>query len=468
MGCSQTLARARLVLFGAMLAAVCALRATADEQNFKPVVDDVAVTLTFDWPALRIGTAEYEEGPTGVTVFLFPHRALAAIDVRGGAPGTVNSDYLRLGYDVPELDAVVFAGGSWYGLETVTAVATALKDDGIRNGDLSTDNVALTTGSIIYDLGARRLNEIYPDKRIAQAAYRGARSGIFPLGAYGAGRFARTGAYFGCNAYSGEGGAYRKLGPIRIAAFAVVNALGVVTTRDGSIAACYRDPDWPKDVRVSDLMRHVPLRGWRALPTNADKRNTTISLVVTNERLSPDELKRLAVQVHTSMARAVQPFSTEDDGDVLYAVSTEEVSGKGALTSPDLGVVASELMWDAILASVPSQPALPKGVPRFAVTPDELQKDTGTYDFSPFVSVRVSTEGGKLFAEATGARDAYSITRKRRTELVPIGPRKFDVPGRYPLVLSFDQSGQLIVNPGHWAQFGKRRSERVSPPARRQ
>ena len=71
--------------------------------------------LVFDFDSILIGTAEYEEGPTGTTVFAFPKKAAVAIDVRGGGPGTTGSDILRLGYETPFVDAIVFAGGSEYG-----------------------------------------------------------------------------------------------------------------------------------------------------------------------------------------------------------------------------------------------------------------------------------------------------------------------------------------------------------------
>lgn len=442
-------------------AALLPARAGAGGQaDLVPVINAGDKLLKFDWPDVQIGTAEYEAGPTGVTVFYFPRRALGAVDVRGGAPGTVNSDYLRLGYDDPELDAVVFAGGSWYGLEAVTAVATALKDDGLRNGALFPNpNIALSTGSIIYDLGQRRLNEIYPDKRLAQAAFRAARPGVFPLGAQGAGRFAVTGSYFGCNAYSGEGGAFRQIGNLKIAAFTVVNAYGVVTKPDDRLAACYRDPTWPNDITVSALMRNVPAstkKGWADPPEERHGGNTTISLVITNEKLAPAELRRLAVQVHTSMAREIQPFSTEEDGDVLYAVSTGELTGEGALSSPDLGTVASELMEDAVFSSIPNQPRAATPHPQLVLTASALDNDPGNYVFSQFVSVRVTAESGKLYVHASGARDAYTIPRKGRVAIVPVSDDTFMIPGRYPLTLRFATPGRLVINPGHWAQVGTR------------
>jgi len=245
------------LLAAALLSALGCAAAQGTQERLTPLVNPTAArVLEFDWPALRIGIAEYAEGPTGVTVFHFPRRALAVVDVRGGGPGTVNTDYLRLGYESPELDSVVFAGGSWYGLESTTAIATALKDDGIRTGNW--DNIALSVGAIVYDLGARRFNEIYPDKPLAQAAYRAARPGVFPLGAHGAGRNVRTGYLVGCNAYSGQGGAFRQIGDLKVAAFTVVNALGIVTTRDGRAAACYADTDSPRELRAHEIVaRHA-------------------------------------------------------------------------------------------------------------------------------------------------------------------------------------------------------------------
>jgi L-aminopeptidase/D-esterase-like protein len=428
----------------------------APQDSLMPVVNAGEKLLQFDWPAIRIGTGEYEEGPTGVTVFHFPQHALAAVDVRGGGPGTVNTDWLRLGYDENALDTVVFSGGSGYGLENVTAVATALKDDGLRSGDWT--NVALSVGAIIYDFGGRRLNEIYPDKRLAQAAFRAARPGVFPLGAQGAGRFAMSGGLFGCNAYSGQGGAFRQAGKLKIAAFVVVNALGVINTREGKVAACYRDAQWPSELRTVDLLHDSPASrepGWNG------RRNTTISLVVVNQKMTPAELQRLAVQVHSSMGRAIQPFSTQFDGDVLYAVSTGEIEAtpQQPFATLDVDVLADEVMWDAILSSVPAQPA--PAVAESAATTDArvLQRYAGDYVFSPDVTVRISTAGGKLLAQAVGARNAYAITREAPIELQRTAADAFAIPGRYPLSLQFPRGGELVINPGHWQQTGRRQKK---------
>jgi L-aminopeptidase/D-esterase-like protein len=457
-----------------LLIGISAATATAAQAGPKPLTqtrDDqstLAITLNaeggaegrvlkFDWPMLNIGTGEYDAGPTGVTVVRFGKKVHGAVDVKGGAPGTVNTDYLRLGYDTPDLDAVVLSGGSWYGLETVTAVDTALKDDHQRSGYW--DDVGLAVGAIIYDYGERRLNEIYPDKRLAQAAVRAAKPGIFPMGARGAGRSARTGGLFGCNAFSGQGGAFRQVGEVKVAAFTVVNALGVVTTRDGKVAACYPDKGWPADLRTTDLLNGLPgsrMPGWKGNDPD-NRKNTTISLIVVNQKMSPAELQRLAVQVHTSMARAIQPFATQFDGDVLYAVSTDEVDpGAPGFHSVDVATLAGETMWDAVLNSVPPQPAVAS--PPSDVQPPSaaaLKKMEGDYVFSPFVTLRVSSRDGKLFGQAIGKYPVFLVGKDSPTELLRAAKDLFMVPGRYPMSLRFDTAG-IVINPGPWQQSAAR------------
>jgi L-aminopeptidase/D-esterase-like protein len=450
------------VLAGAVLAtsAFAAPDSTVpnDQSQLQPLVNQGGRELKFDWPMLRIGTAEYKEGPTGVTVFSFARPVLATVDVRG-EPATANTDWLKLGKDRATVSAVILSGGSFYGLESTTAVASAMKDDQERTGALG--DVAHTTGAIIYDLGDRRLNEIYPDKRLAQAAYRAAQPGVFRVGSAGAGRMAKTGGIFGLNAHSGQGGAYYERGNLKVAAFTVNNALGVVTDRNGRIAAGYFDPAWPKNMDTATLLATLRDR-WSGAPVQTKPSgNTTISLVVVNQKLNFGDLQRLAIQVHTSMSRGLQPYATEYDGDVLFAVSTGEVElptnakeRQDAITL--LPILASELMWDAILASVPEQPAVPKPIVTTAPLP---AKFAGKYRFSRFVTVDITAKDGKLFAQATGERDAYEISRAKAVELVPVAESldKFTLAtsSRYPLVLDFS-TGTLVINPGSWAQASVR------------
>ena len=105
-------------------------------------------SLTFDFPAVHIGVAEYPDRPTGATVFYFPKGATATVDVRGGAPGTINSDVLRLAYGTSFVDAITIAGGSSYGLEVANGVAAELRERRGASGDWN--DIAFVAGAIIF------------------------------------------------------------------------------------------------------------------------------------------------------------------------------------------------------------------------------------------------------------------------------------------------------------------------------
>jgi len=304
-----------------------------------PHVNPPGPALTFDFPGLRIGVAEYDEGPTGCTVFSFPQRAAASIDVRGGSPGVSGA-----GYDL--LDSVCFAGGSLYGLEAAAGVAAEhLARREYRTGWLE---IPIVAGAIVYDWGPRD-NAVYPDKQLGRAALRASRTGVFPLGARGAGRSATVGKLFGYDERepAGQGAAFREIGDTKVAVFSVVNAIGAIVDRDGTVVLGQYDAE-------SGLRRAlVPgleerLAGGR--PVRTPPGNTTLTLVATNLRLDARQLRTLGRQVHASMARAIQPFHALEDGDVLFAVSTGELPRDPLLDTTALGVVASELAWDAVLS----------------------------------------------------------------------------------------------------------------------
>jgi L-aminopeptidase/D-esterase-like protein len=416
--------------------------------------------LRFDWPAIQIGIGSYEEGPTGLTIFRFPDSATAAVDVRGGSLGTVNTEYLNLGYEQPIVDAVVFSGGSAYGEEAITGVATGLKDDGAYSGEWG--NVALVVGAIIYDFFGRRLNEIYPDKRLAQAALHDLRSGVFPLGAQGAGRMAMQGAFFGWGVHSGQGGAFRQIDDIKVAAFVVVNSSGAVTDRDGRLVKFRREPtDLPK---ASDLLTNLPAsRSGLWIPQPSDPRrtgghHTTISLIVTNQKLSYAALQRLGVQVHTSMARGIQPFSTDVDGDTLFALSTQEV-GNTSLSLRDLNTIAGEVMWDAILASVPEEPIFIPPPPVDISLPN-LTRCTGSFRFGPKAVLKVRLHQDQLAVEPN--MDFFDFRSGQSVNLKSISEYDFYVPGVHHTRISFSREntgGIALINPGRWQQLGFRETE---------
>jgi 6-aminohexanoate-oligomer endohydrolase len=314
-------------------------RASNDTLELVPRTQLDGAALELDFPGLEIGCAEYDEGPTGCTVFNFPDGASLQTDIRGGSPGTFGGGYERV-------HAICLAGGSLYGLEAVSGVAAELfARRGYRTGWL---DIPLVAGAIVFDYGPRD-NGVYPDKELGRAALRAALPGWFPLGAHGAGRSATVGKTFAFDEGEpgGQGAAFRQLGGTRIAVFVVVNAVGAVVDRDGTVVRGHLEA--ATGTRRA-LLPGVEARLSSGRPVHPPPGNTTLTVVVTNERLDARLLRTLGRQVHASMSRAIQPFHTLVDGDVLYAVSTNEIDP--AIESIGLGVVASELAWDAVLAAV--------------------------------------------------------------------------------------------------------------------
>jgi L-aminopeptidase/D-esterase-like protein len=187
--------------------------------------------LRFDFPSFRVGVAEYDDGPTGCTVFRFPEGAACATDVRGGSPGALGG-YEWVQCDLPRRRLALRARG-------VGRVAAEL----LAQGGYSTDwtKIALVSGAIIFDYG-RRDNAVYPDKALGRAALAAARPGVFPLAARDAGRSATVGKTFEYEQGepAGQGGAYH-LGETKVCVFTVVNAIGAIVDREGEVVRGHLD-----------------------------------------------------------------------------------------------------------------------------------------------------------------------------------------------------------------------------------
>jgi L-aminopeptidase/D-esterase-like protein len=135
------------------------------------------------------------------------------------------------------------------------------------------------------------------------------------------------------------------VGEVKIAVFTVVNASGAVHDRQGMVISGNRDPETGERLATLTILEHSLLEKGQETRRQG---NTTLTLVATNLKMTPQELQQLARQVHHAMGRAIQPFATLDDGDILYAVTTDEV--EGSISPVSVGVLASELAWDAVLS----------------------------------------------------------------------------------------------------------------------
>lgn len=452
----------RAVQVGCLIFGLIATSIALGEAAADPVPSTTAEgsKIEFDFPGMKVGIAEYDEGPTGTTVFYFPDSVKGAVDVRGGAPGDVNAAVLMNARDAKLVQAVVFSGGSWYGLSAATGVANGIKDLEAEQGD--PDFIAGVVGAIIFDVGGRRFSRVTPDDRLGKAALKSAAEGWFPLGARGAGRSAMQGYYYvrGESAdkfakwpHSGQGGAFRTIGPTKVGVFTVVNALGTIVDRDGRIVRCERNGRTNPCPTIKDKFKaFAPIGGDADSPPSVPTGNTTLTLVVTNQKLPFWALQRLAVQVHGSMNRGIQPFATEADGDVLYAVTTDEVDNH-ALSPMDLGVLASELAWDAILSSVPElppEPALRNAQP----DAENVRHLLGIYAFPGGGELTVGYEAGVLRASFKGnGRIFFDKDLTYRLLAAENGLFVLDAPAHD--VVKFEESdgrvSGLTMNPGPWA-----------------
>jgi L-aminopeptidase/D-esterase-like protein len=347
-------------------------------------------------------------------------------------------------------------------------VANGIKEAKAVEGNV--DFIAGVVAAIIYDVGDRRFSRVTPDDQLGKAALRSAEPGWFPLGARGAGRFAMQGAYYvrGNNEadeyagwpHSGQGGAFRTIGSTKIGVFTVVNSMGTIVDRNGRVVRCKRNSTEGECPLITDQLKaFAPIGGSTDGKHGGPTSNTTLTLVVTNQKLPFAALQRLAVQVHGSMSRAIQPFATEHDGDVLYAVTTDEVENP-SLSPMDLGVLASELAWDAVLSSVPDVPAAP-ALLKTSPSAEQIRRYSGSYQFYGGGELTVEVEGGSLTATFQGnGRMYFENGRKYLLTAAEDGLFIIESPAR-DIVRFEDSSGRitgLTINPGPWPVRVKRRN----------
>lgn len=312
-----------------------------NDEGLVPSTDAKGRHLTFDFPQLRVGVAEYDEGPTGCTVLHFPAGARCEVDVRGGSPGLFG------GYG--KADAICFAGGSLYGLESATGVAAEILD---QRSDASWGNIACVSGAIIYDFGIRE-TLCYPDKTLGRAALRAARHGHFPLGLRGAGRSATVGKVTGSRQFKaepgGQGAAVEAIGSLTVGVFTVVNSIGAVIDEDGSVMRGFMHLESGRRMHLHEIIDQYP-EELQPAPDQPSGGNTMISAVVVNQQLTAYELRQLARQVHAAMARVIQPFHTIRDGDIMFAVSAGDAPR--TMTVEAIGEFASRLAVSAVRSAV--------------------------------------------------------------------------------------------------------------------
>jgi L-aminopeptidase/D-esterase-like protein len=288
--------------------------------------------LITDVVGLKVGAAHDVEAATGVTVIRAERRAVAAVAVAGGGPGTRETDALGPDTLVDAVDAIVFSGGSVYGLAAADGVAAALGAAGqgfalFPNSEVPPSPVV--PAAILYDLanaGNKKWGETPPYRALGMAALKDAKA-QFALGRAGAGFGARAGLHPGgvgsASVVTHDG--------IVVGALAAVNSHGSVKMPGTDVYWA-----WPYEQNaefggtrpagqtfdLDDWGDAKSNPGLKPLPPMAGRTNTTLACVATNVALKPAEAQRVARMAQAGIARAVRPAFAPFDGDVVFCLST--------------------------------------------------------------------------------------------------------------------------------------------------
>lgn len=312
-----------------------------------------------DVAGVAVGHFTETRRPTGCTVVLVEEGAVCGVDVRGGAPGTRETDLLDPRNTVEKVHAITLSGGSAFGLDAASGVMRWLEERkvGFAVGEA---RVPIVPAAILFDLALGDWT-IRPDASAGHAAARAASSGVVAEGNVGAGTGATVGKLLGMGRAmkGGLGTASLRLpGGAVVAALAVVNALGdVVDPATGRRVAGLRSPDGRRLAGTLDVILAGGL-GPAAAPDTGG--NTTLVVVATNVALSKSEAAKVAQMAHDGLARTVNPVHTPRDGDTVFALSTGRLSVPGGTLT--VGALAAEATARAVLRGVLAAEGLP-GLP---------------------------------------------------------------------------------------------------------
>lgn len=261
-----------------------------------------------DVRGIRVGHATNLEAATGCTVILPPRGTTGSGEVRGGAPGTRETDLLRPGMLVDEVDAVLLTGGSAFGLAAADGVVRWLGERGVGY-DTGVVRVPIVPAAVLFDLSVGD-SAIRPGPDDGYAACEVAGETV-EEGSVGAGTGATVAKLNGPDGAvkGGIGSASARDGDLVVGALFAVNAVGEILGEDGEPIAGSRTP---------------PEGGPPSWPPVAGT-NTVIGTVATNARLSKERAHLLAIAAHDAFASAVRPAHTLWDGDTVFTLATGEI-----------------------------------------------------------------------------------------------------------------------------------------------
>ncbi len=305
-----------------------------------------------DVPGIEVGHAQNDEALTGCTVILCRKGAAAGVDVRGGAPGTRETDLLDPINLVKKVHAIMLAGGSAFGLDAASGAMRYLEE--LKIGfNTGVARVPIVPAAILYDLGVGRA-DIRPDAQMGYQACLNASRRVVTEGNVGAGTGASVGKIFGQKQAmkSGIGSASISIGKgLIVGVLAVVNAFGdVVDPNTGAIIAGVRSArtgplQIGKPGYFADTMQLMKSFLGRTVLNFAARANTVLGVVAVNASLTKTEMTKVAQMAQDGFARTIRPAHTMLDGDSIFALAT---GGKKAEVST-VGAFAAEALTLAVV-----------------------------------------------------------------------------------------------------------------------
>jgi len=296
-----------------------------------------------DVKGLKVGQIEDEKALTGCTVVICEEGAVCSVDVRGGAPGTRETDLLDPINMVQKVHAVVLSGGSAYGFESTCGVSKYLEEKGI-GFDVGVCKVPIVTGAVLFDLGVGN-PFVRPDKEMGYNACLNASDKVLNIGNFGAGCGATIGKANGIeNAMKGGIGSYSISleNGLVVSALIAVNAFGDVYENGKLIGGALENK---KLVNSYELLK----KGIKKGGFNID--NTTIGIVATNAKLDKCGCKKVSQMAHNGYAKAIFPIHTHHDGDTIFTLATCEIEFDDVSL---IGSIATEVVEKSIINAIKS------------------------------------------------------------------------------------------------------------------
>lgn len=294
---------------------------------------------------VRIGNAQNREAMTGVTVFLFDAPSIGGVDVSGGGPASRESQLLSPLTNPSPLNALVFSGGSAFGLDASGGVMRYLEERGKGLPVLGTV-IPLVCQSCIFDLGMGDPS-VRPDGEMGYQACVDAERNQPRSGNVGAGTGASVGKINGIaqGQKSGIGYYAVQLGALKVGAVAVVNAFGdIFDPRTGQKIAGMLNPE-----RTAFVDGETALCQRQAAITPGT--NTTLGAVFTNGAFDQASMNKIASMARAAYGRCIRPSGTMIDGDTIYAFSVGEVEAELNQVGTLAAAVLSEAIRDAVISS---------------------------------------------------------------------------------------------------------------------